>query len=436
MIYSQLYFKEKNKIPSLLGVLLILLIVVFFAELFTKTATPRYSRASQNTLIRLEIVNLTSTQATIYWQTVNKVKGYLFYGEGTNDQKMILDARDVDTAEKGSYYNHFSILKELKAGKEYYLKPVIEKEDGGSKKTQIVTKPDGTSFSFKTPVSNQIENPLAITSGAVQQPNLQPAEGAMVILTIKDCFPLFYLTGSKGDWLIPLNNFYDKNNLEQKSLTINEPVKIEIINENNKKINIDGTLKTVSPLPQTVILGNDYKFLGEEKVLGTTTSNLSQQNKVAIIYPDEDGKIISGRVPLIKGTAFPKKEIEVMIKAKKTLTAKIFSSSDGSWSYLPPEDLEIGQQLLTIETTDDNNEEVTLQRKFVIAGNQAIEGKVLGVASGAPTLVLPSPTLIASYPTLTLIPTNTPPVSGGSIFSSVAMGFSLILTGLGIFLVF
>lgn len=427
MIYSQLYFKEKNKISTLVGILLVLLVGIFFTGLLTKTVTPRYSRASQNAMTRLEVVNLTSTQATIYWQTANRVKSFLFYGEELNNQKMVLDERDVDTAEKGSYYNHFTILKELKPGKKYFIKPVIEEK--------IITKADGSSYTFKTPVSSRLENPLAIASGVVQQQNLQPAEGAVVILSVKDFFPLFTLSKSKGDWLIPLSNFYDRNSLEQKTLTVNEAVKIEIINEDNSKINIDGILKTVSPLPQTVIFGNDYKFLGEEKVFGIATDNTTQENKVAIIYPDEEGKVISGRVPLIKGTAFPKKEVDITIKSKKTLTAKIFASSDGRWSYLPPEDLDIGQQILIIKTTDDKNKEITLQRKFVIAGNQAIEGKVLGVASGEPTLALPSPTLIASA-TLTPLPTNTPPVSGGSIFSSVATAFSLIITGLGILLVF
>ena len=421
MVYSQLYFKEKNKISTLVWIFLVLLIGIFFTGLLTKTVTPRYSRASQNAMTRFEIVNLTSTQATIYWQTANKVKSFLFYGEESNNQKMVLDERDVNTIEKSSYYNHFTILKELKPGKKDFFKPVIEK--------QIVTKPDGSDYTFKTPVDNKIENPLAIVSGVVQQQNLQSAEGAIVILSVKDCFPLFTLSKSKGDWLIPLTNFYDRNSLEQKTLTVNETVKIEIINEDSKKINIDGTLKTISPLPQTVILGNDYKFLGEEKVLGITTDNSNQKNKIAIIYPDEEGKVISGRVPLIKGTAFPKKEIDLTIKSKKTLTAKIFASSDGSWSYVPLEDLEIGQQILIIKTTDDSNNEVTLQRKFIITGNQAIEGKVLGVASGEPTLIV-------SYPTLTTIPTSTPPISGGTVFSFMVISFSLIITGLGILLAF
>jgi len=51
------------------------------------------------------------------------------------------------------------------------------------------------------------------------------------------------------------------------------------------------------------------------------------------------------------------------------------------------------------------------------------------VASGEPTLIV-------SYPTLTTIPTSTPPISGGTVFSFMVISFSLIITGLGILLAF
>lgn len=445
MIYSEFYLQKKNKISVFIAIFLVLLLTVSLSIIFSRffLVSPHYSQAAQTEVTRVEVVNLLPNQATIFWQTANKVKGYLFYKEKTGEQKIVSDDRDAETVEKGSYYIHYATLEELNPGQRYDFQPVIEDDTASINKIQLIKKPDGSSYSFQTPLTNKEEKPFDLASGVVTQANLQIVEGAAVILTISDCYPLFTVTKSQGDWLIPLKNFYDQNTLKEQTLSGNEPVKIEIVSEENKQINIEGTLKTVSPLPQTVCFGcqEDYQFYNQEKVLGASSNVTSKGQNITIIYPEE-GAIIPGRIPLIKGTAFPNKEIVLTIEAKKTITAKISALADGSWSYLPPENLDIGVQVITIKTLDDNNQEITLQRKFTIIDNQAIEGKVLGVASGEPTIEpssVPSPTLIASNPSpsvTVVLPTMTQPVSGGSSLTPIFSGFSLIFLGLGILLIF
>jgi hypothetical protein len=109
---------------------------------------------------------------------------------------------------------------------------------------------------------------------------------------------------------------------------------------------------------------------------------------------------------------------------------------------LIPEDLEIGDHIITIKTKNEKGEEISLTRKFKIIGNSNFEGKVLGTASGEPTIEIknsPTPTVkVVTYPTgvPTVILTSTPPVPGVTDLFPFFGGLSLIILGTGILLVF
>jgi len=67
MIYSELYFKQKTKIPTVIGFLLTVFVAVFFSKYFLGlTGT---SKASLRVAKRVEVVNLSPGQISIFWQT-------------------------------------------------------------------------------------------------------------------------------------------------------------------------------------------------------------------------------------------------------------------------------------------------------------------------------------------------------------------------------
>ncbi len=105
------------------------------------------------------------------------------------------------------------------------------------------------------------------------------------------------LTKSTGEWLIPLN---------YKKLSSSSKIKIEIISESNQISTIITNIDKISPLPKTVIIGKNYDFIQEDKVLSATSeiSTTGEKKDVEIIYPKEDA-VIPGRIPLIKGLAPP-----------------------------------------------------------------------------------------------------------------------------------
>lgn len=431
MIYSDLYTGQKQKIPTILGVLITIFIVVFFISLTNKTAIP--SKANQTKIKRTEVVNLSPIQANIYWQTQEKEVSWIIFGDNQNKLTNIaFDDRDIKE-KKGKYLNHYVTLKNLKPGKQYFYAII-----SSNKK---IIKPDGSYFSFKTPISLSSLTKLNPASGRVLEENLSPLSNAIVMISVNEKTILIStLTKENGEWLIPLNSFFDKNSLIEKKFIGKEVAKVEVLSEDRKISTIIDNLEGLANNFRTIIIGKNYNFLESNNVLSATTesSNKLDFQTLQIIYPQE-GALIPGRKPLIKGTALPLSEILISINSKKTYSSIVKTDKSGNWSYLIPEDLDLGDNIITIKTKDINGKEIVMVRKFKIITNEGFEGKVLGTASGEPTITTqPTPTtyIYKITPTSIISPTITLPVSGTFKLFPVILGSALVIIGGGIILIF
>ena len=84
MIYSDFYVPRENKLPTVIGFLFIFFISVIFSRFFLGLAGS--SKASLKVAKRVEIVNLSPTQTSIFWQTDQKESGWVLYGEAENKE--------------------------------------------------------------------------------------------------------------------------------------------------------------------------------------------------------------------------------------------------------------------------------------------------------------------------------------------------------------
>lgn len=437
MIYSELYLKRKSKLSVVVSLLMIFFVAVIFSRFFFGSAGS--SKASLKIAKRVEIVNLSSGQASIFWQTDQKESGLVAYGEiEGKENKFVLDDKDLSNKkqDKGEYKMHLATLKELSPGKKYFFKMI----NGNN---QIIAQPNGRSFSFITPQSN-LSNRQNISPafGKVLQANaVDPLINSYILLNIKNGYPLLTQINSEGDgsWLIPLNQIYSKDSQNILTISNKEIINIEVIADNGEELTITTTLSKISPLPQTIVFVKDknYSFLEEDNVLSASTNLTTLSNdKIDIIFPKE-GALIPGNIPLIKGVGMPITTIEITVNSKKTFSAVVTSDKNGNWSYLLPENLELGPHSVIIKTKNKEGKILTIQRNFTIIAQQGNEGRVLGTASGEPTIIFtitPGPTKIIDN---TPIPaTPSPPVSGSSFIGSIFSGLSLIIIGGGILLAF
>ncbi|MEK7597447.1 MAG: fibronectin type III domain-containing protein [Patescibacteria group bacterium] len=436
MIYSDLYIPRENKLPTVIGFLFIFFIAVIFSRFFLGLAGS--SKASLKVAKRVEIVNLSPTQTSIFWQTDQKESGWVLYGETENkENKIVFDEKDLNNLgeKKGKYIIHLATLKELTPGKKYFFKIITDNN-------QIIVQPDGNSFNFITPQSNLngLQNISPAFGKVLRSNSVDPLINSYIILSVKGSYSLLTQIKSEGDgsWLIPLNQIYSKDSQNILSLSDKDKIIIEIITSEGEGLTITAVKSKISPLPQTTVFIKDknFSFVEEDNVLSAMTDFIKSKNDLIDIKYPEEGKLIPGKIPLIKGVGLPKTAIEITVNSKKTYSAIVTSDNNGNWSYLLPEDLELGPHTIVIKTKDKEGKEVMIKRNFTMIAQQGNEGRVLGTASGAATL---APSVVNSpIPTIPsgITTTPTPPVSGNNFLGTIFGSLSLIIIGGGILLAF
>ncbi|MCS7092918.1 MAG: fibronectin type III domain-containing protein [Patescibacteria group bacterium] len=441
IVYSKIFLKKKYQISkSIFLFIFFLFIVNFFLGLSFNQRLgliSKNTRASKMELKRLEITNLSPVQTTIFWQTEEKTTGWVVFGEKKETiSTPVFDERDTSD-KKNSYFNHIINLRGLRPDKEYFFFIISNNVKIGSNGNQP--------FRFKTPKTISSLTRLEPISGKVLKENLSPLSAGVVILSFTEekIFPLSTLVKESGEWLLTLSSFFNKETLEEKGLTGNEKVRLEIFDEQGKKTSIVGDLGQLTKKNHTVIVGKDYQVSEIKGEVLSLFSTSEERSKIEIIYPKE-GSLIPGRRPLIKGTALPIEKVFLRIISRDNqvnLSQVLSVNKDGEWSYLVPSDLPLGDNQLILLTTDENKKEVRKVVNFRVIGNDAFEGRVLGTATIPAALQTPSPTPLPS-PTpsydasFTLSPSVTEAVvtlpSSGSI-SSFSLLLSLIIIAVGVF---
>ncbi len=428
MIYSQLYWKQKKGIPTVLALLFIIFVVSLFVYVFSGLSVPSRASKSPKEIKEYEVTNLSANgEATIFWRTDLKESGWVILYDANKKPLGQIFGDERDTLEKKILYlNHYVVLRQVLATAAFF------KLAGGD--TTKITYQYDRFYELPKPKSYSTTNDLSPAYGIVIKPDGSPLEGAIVLLTVSDDYPLSTITKSKGEWLIPLNGIYGKNDLRIVIPTNKQEATIRIIDENYPSSNVSTFFANLSSLPK-IIIGSDYKFLEEQgrDVLSSSSTSEGQKKEIDIIFPQEN-TVIPGRNPLIKGTALPSSQVTILIESTKSYSSIVTADKDGSWRYVLPEGLSPGSHKITIATKDRQGNEVKVERRFAIAKSGE---QVLAESTPSSTITPIAPTL-TPLPIVTTIPTAIPsqPVSGSN-FNVFMMGSaSLIIVGFGILLAF
>ena len=432
MTYSKYFLPQNKKIPIPITILVVLLLIYFLTKFFSSTSIP--SKASKKIVKKLSVVSPSQNQVGIFWQTDEKETGWVIFGQNIKAlNNVALDERDLQS-KRNLFYNHLVILKNLQPDTHYFYKIVSN--------DQLIGENEGKAFSFLTPSNLTLSSNLDPAYGKVINENGAALESAIVILTFNKAFPLVALSKTTGEWLIPLNMILNKSTLNVQTVNQEEKLLIEILAEDKKKTQISADLTNISPLPQTVIIGKNYSFMSKEEVLSAAMVNKNQISQIDILFPKESA-VIPGDRPLIKGTAIPGSEVEVIIDSAKNFSFKTTANKEGIWSIVLSDELSSGAHTLNVTTKDKAGKEIQLTRKFSIAKSGE---KVLGEATAEATpTIIPSdtpfpdlsPTTFASpYLSPTMTMTLSPPTSGINIIPVGVASASLIILGIGILLAF
>ncbi|PIV09489.1 hypothetical protein COS31_02060 [Candidatus Roizmanbacteria bacterium CG02_land_8_20_14_3_00_36_15] len=419
MSYSNIFLRRNSlRIPTVIFLVVISFVVFLLTRIFSPK--PIASRASKKVLKRVAVVNLSHNQAGVFWQTEQKETGWLVYSDKQNVLDQIaFDEKDI-AEKKSSYLNHYALLKNLKPDHSYFFKIISGKE--------AISDTNNKAFVLRTlfNINNSVN--ISPAYGKVVVGSGIPLSSGVVTLSFKDSFPLLALLKISGEWLIPLNNIVDQNSLKLRTLETNEIGSLEIYSEDGGKTSVEAIPKNLSPLPQTVIMGQNYSFTSNNDILSASDTQL-KPNTIAIIFPKEEA-VIPAENPLIKGMAIPGSEITVIINSEVVYSTRVKVDKDGIWRVVLKNRLPPGRHSLTVIAKDELGQEMKLTRQFIIAKSGE---QVLGEATAEPTLTgEPTPTVISESWT----PTPTIYKTGFNPIPVTVISGSLVIIGLGIILAF
>lgn len=453
-MYSDLYFRQKRTHLSTIAVVLVVVGLIGFGTFyFSSNSTP--TRASKKTLVQKELVNVTSNQVGLFWQSEGKETGWVLFGE--DPDTLNGTASDERGDSKSEFQLHYVLMKNLKPDTTYYYKVVSGNE--------VVTDLDGNPFTFKTPKTMPPISTAKPAYGKLALKAGEPAKDALIMIKAEGAYPLVTFTKMTGEWLVPMQYIVNKQTMNNTVLRASDVVKVEAYNDELERSLTDILVSKLSPVPQTLVLGNNYSFLEEDNVLPATTTRNIIEGSVGILFPKENA-IIPGSKPIMKGAALPGKAVILELDSDPPFRFKTSANERGEWDVTVPKSLVPRTYTLILRTTDKDDKEIVITRVFTLlkSGEQVL-GEATGTASMSPTVGIsptveptieptsttaPSPTRsittapaeISTTVTATpsampatggvyISPTPIPPVSGGNglLYSVTAIGLMVIGAG-------
>lgn len=351
---------HERKIPTLIGLLLVGVFLVLFRFAFDRI-NPIFSKATGSIAPQqVTVTNVSDTSFTVSWIT-----GAPSLGSIKLDSVKTPYIEDQTSAS----HTHHVTVRNLKPETSYTFRL-------GGKRYDVRTAPQlaglGTTIE---PAYGQVANP----SG-------EPAEGAIVYLTLSGGQMLSTLTKQGGTWVVPLNRARTADLTSY--ITGNERIDETIFVRG-----ADGEARALTdtfndnPVP-AITIGKTYDFRKIQaaapklpSVLGTSTQEVSITKPVT-------GATLPSNLPLFQGAGVPGNQALIVIGITNPVSDTFLVGEDGIWRYTPPKPLQPGKQSVTITTSDAQGKTIAITHLFEVlkSGTQ-----VLGEATPSATLE-PTPT--------------------------------------------
>lgn len=428
-MYTDLYLQDKRQrnIPKVFWVGIFALFGLVASQMYFWYASVP-AKASEISVSRLYIADITSSSLGIFVETEEPVTMYAIYGENENQlTNTVGDRLDSPQDLAPRRYHYFSFV-DLVMGRTYKYRLVTDKrliEYNGKTLFEIKLNGDASlQIGQKRPIYGKVVVPNG--AGLSEATLVFRQSGGMnnkIFTTV---------TKSTGEWLYSLPSSF-----------LNEDIiNVEVVHENHPHSQIKALVSKSSPMPQSVVIGSDYVFSETENVLGTTAkredaSNGPENFIVSILYPANNA-IIPDTRPLFKGYGIPGTSVSLEVNSRPPYLEKGIVDERGVWHVDPKNPFLAGSYTLVVKIQDSTKVVRTLSRNFVIAksGEQVLGLTDVSTPSGtlAPTKITvtqaPLVTIITQSPIFEATPTPAELVEAGIGFPTwlplVGLGFVLL----------
>lgn len=426
--------KREITIPTLVGLLIVVGGLVSGIWLVQRQISQSSQAAAESEPKEVVVANVSDSSFVVTWVTDKAVAGHVEYGESaTNLDLLVSDDRDQQKGSVDKYFTHFVTIKGLKPDTTYRFKI----GSGGRSYDQ-----DGTAYEISTG-GVLADTPTAdVAYGQVVTANGEPADGALVYLTMSGGNTQAALAKSSGSWVIPLSTIRTSS-LNSYVLYDKSATKLDI-SVNDGPMGEAAVITTTgndNPVPQ-IVLGQvrDYSSASGDttdvEVQDESDSQGSKLGQIPIpelvekdlkLLTPQSGEAVNSARPEIIGVAPPNSEVTIEIHSEALVSGKVVADSRGNFSFSVPRDLPPGEHTITITTIVDGVIQKVTRSFTVYAQGESFDPAFSATPSAtlAPTVrptatatpttrptTAPTPTAgLTATPTVKLTATPTPTVT-------------------------
>ena len=376
--------KKERKIPTIFGLILLLLTLYFGIYSVTHRTNTSSQASGSCDPVNLQVTNITDKSVSISFTTsADCLSTISLSGQTIANNKG-----------KGKiHYFEISSLKEFQA----YTFFVIS---GGEKYS-------ADNFNFKTAKKPNKQMPGSnLAWGRIYNPDKTPAAEAIVYFSVAGASPLSSLVTSSGEWNIPLATSFNESLTDYFSSPSNTEENIVVINYDQIQTQVVSNTDHNNPVPDIIIGQDNFSVPSPVAEIELPQTNLldneynfTDNNPLTISNPS-DNETLSTKRPEFFGTAKPGTELKIEVHSSVAINDSVTTNEDGTWDWAVPQDLSPGEHTVTL--TDENNNAIS--KKFIVL---AAESNTSFTASSSAT-----PT-IKPTSTPTSIPTSIPSTSSG-----------------------
>ena len=236
------------KIPTLLGLILLLIAIGLGTFLYTYKLKMDNSRKVTFTPTDIEIVNISDNQAAIIWQTKTALIGSINWGNTSNLTSSQIDDQDTNSNQTPRLI-HFVTIKNLEPATNYFFKIQSDKFKFPDQPSQFKTAPK---------LASQVKSNAPLI-GSVLDTDLQLVTEGLVFLNLGQASNLATFITTKGNYLLPLTDLRDITETKQFVLSKETDAAL-VVKSGSLKSNVKITLPPGKEPLEPIILGQDSDF--------------------------------------------------------------------------------------------------------------------------------------------------------------------------------
>lgn len=397
--------KKKNTIPTILGILVLLLGGLAGVFLLNSAQVFKIGADASVTAKDIRVANISDASVTVSWTTDKETSGYLIWGSSQDNVSKV----ENEDANGQKSLNHSVNLSGLSPGTKYFYKI---NSDG--------TTFDNSGIPWQTTTGPSLSASKAsyLISGNVINATGLSEKRALVYIDIAG-YLMVTTTSDTGNFVFQIG-VARTNDLQNYAEIDPAQTLIQLsVQARSGVASAQIYPRSGNPTP-VIIIGQTYDFrnLPANNQGGNPNANLNlpkdnpQQSKFSVATIDQnqkptsiileslnEGETVTTQKPQFFGKGPGGTTLTITVHSATPINGNVEIPKNGSWSFAVPSNLEPGQHTITISWIDISGITRFLTRGFVVSAGEVPAFTASDSASTPTPLGSPEPTAKAATPT-------------------------------------